>query len=456
MTESKVRAELGPRAALLGAALALSASACSQAGLHKHYTTMRPAMISGDWQTAAAQMEKAKDDPYGEKDRVMYWLNLGTVLHYAQKPEESNANLVKAEAAMQELWTTSVSAEASKLMLNETAQSYPGEDFEKVLVYVYTSLNNVKLGKIQDAIVEARRADELLKKMLVHYDKEGEVGTIYKQDAFMLWLIGLYYEMEGGTGWNDALITYKAAWEAYESEYAGKFGAAPPTYLAEDIVRAAMLSGVGDVAAEWQQKTGATGETAQKLAEMGEVIVIHGNGEAPSKRELRFDGIMPDGYVMSIAVPEFIAVPPRIAYAEVTAAGASAKTELAEPISQIVLKNFELRLPAIKTRAIARAVVKYAASKGAEAVAGGSNSALGSIVGLAANVAAAVTEAADLRSWTTLPESFRVARLWLPPGQHQLEVTYYEASGVQIGKKEFFTVDVQPGRRQIISVRSVL
>ncbi|MCI0704834.1 MAG: hypothetical protein L0241_27565, partial [Planctomycetia bacterium] len=77
---------------LVASATALSASACSQAGLLKHYSEMRPAMVRGDWETAAAQMDKAKEDPYGEKDRVMYWLNMGTVLHYANKAEDSNAN----------------------------------------------------------------------------------------------------------------------------------------------------------------------------------------------------------------------------------------------------------------------------------------------------------------------------------------------------------------------------
>jgi uncharacterized protein len=433
----------------------LGTAACSQAGLHKHYTEMRPAMVRGDWETAAAQMEKAKESPYGEKDRVMYWLNLGTVLHYANKPDASNEHLVKAEAAMQELWTESVSAEASKVLLNETVQSYPGEDFEKVLVYVYTSLNNVKLGKVQDAIVEARRADELLKKMLVHFEKEGEVGSVYKQDAFVLWLIGLYYELEGGTGLSDSLILYKAAYEAYQTDYAGQFGSPAPSYLGEDIVRVATLQGVTDEAQKFQQSTGATGETVQKLAEMGEVIVIHGNGESPSKRELRFDGVMPDGYVMSIAVPEFVTIQPRVAYCEISANGVTAKSELAEPINEIVLKNFELRLPAIKTRAIARAVVKYAASKGAQAAAGG-DSAAGQLIGLAANVAAVVSEAADLRSWTTLPHSFRVARMWLPPGQHNVDVSFNEASGVPVGQKVTIPVTVEAGKRQIISVRSVL
>ncbi|MFO0728733.1 MAG: hypothetical protein U1E65_33455 [Myxococcota bacterium] len=451
MTESTART-LATGASL---ALLVSATACSNAGLVEHYYKQtRPAMVKGDWKVAVAAMEKAKDKPYGEKDRVMYWLNLGTVMHYADQGDASNENLFKAEAAMQELWTTSVTAEASKVIANETAQSYGGEDFEKVLVYVYTALNNAKAGKLSDASTEARRADEFLKKMLVQYDKEGGEGTVYKQDAFILWLVGLFYEMEGST--NDAFITYKAAHEAYKTDYAGTFGMSMPKFLGEDLVRTAKMLGFTDDANTFGTEFGATGETQAKLADSGEVIVIHGNGEAPSKRELFFDGTMPDNYVMRIAIPEFVAVPPRTAYAEISSDGVSAKSEMAEPVTDICLKNFELRLPAIKARALARAIVKYAATKAAQAAGGGSNSTAGALLGLAGNIVAAATEAADMRSWNTLPANFGVGRIWLPPGPHTITVQFKDGSGYEVNKAQTFQVNVEAGKRTILSVRSML
>lgn len=440
-----------------GASLALlvSATACSNAGLVEHYYKQtRPAMVKGDWNVAVAAMEKAKEKPYGEKDRVMYWLNLGTVMHYAGNADGSNENFFKAESTMQELWTTSVTAEASKVIANETAQSYGGEDFEKVLVYVYTALNHAKNGKFSDASTEARRADEFLKKMLVQYDKEGGDGTVYKQDAFILWMVGLFYEIEGSV--NDAFITYKAAYEAYKTDYAGQFGTSMPKFLGEDLVRTATILGFSDDIAKFKEETKASGETVQKLQEAGEVVVIHGNGEAPSKRELFFDGTMPDNYVMRIAIPEFVAVPPRTAYAEVSSDGVTAVSELAEPITDICLKNFSLRLPAIKARAVARAIVKYAATKAAQAAGGGSNSTAGALLGLAGNIVSAVTEAADMRSWNTLPSNFGVARLWLPPGPHTINVSFKDAGGLEVNRSQTFQVNVESGKRTVLSVRSML
>jgi uncharacterized protein len=446
----------------IGAAtLALaSTSACRHhQDMQNQYTQMRQAMVNGDWATAVAQYEGSKDKAYNEDDRVMFWLNLGTLYHYAGDAAKSNEYLVKAEGAMQELWTKSISSEASKLAVSETIQAYEGEDFEKVLVYLFTSINNVNMNKVQDALVEARRADELLKKMLVHYEKEGEdgtkLGTLYKQDAFMLWLVGAYYELEGKSSLNDAFLAYKAAYKSYAEDYASQYGTPRPKFLGEDLVRTAKMLGFQDEAQKFAQETGATGESADKLAQgMSELIVIHGNGEAPRKEEFFIDGVMPDGYVMRIALPQFRAAPATVAYAEVTAGDVVARTELAEPITEMVLKNFEFRLPAIKLRAIARATVKYVATKAAKEAAGGDNLA-GSLVGLAGNVASAASEAADLRSWTTLPGSVGVARVWLPAGQHTVKVAYHTSSGAPTGRIEQLTVNLKAGERRIVSVRSL-
>lgn len=437
------------------AGLMLLGTACSQVGLANHYQAMRPNMIQGRWDVAVAQMEEAKEKVYGEKDRVMYWLNLGAIQHYAGLFDASNQNLVKAEETIQELWTKSITGEAGKVMLGESFHPYAGEDFEKVLIYLFTSLNNAKLGKLQDAVVEARRADEVLKKMQVQYEKDPDVDSVYKQDAFMLWMVGLYYELEGSL--NDAYLAYRAAYDAYKTEYAGQFGCGVPSWLAEDMVRTAQLAGLADEAQRWRQEAGATGQTLSLLSEgMGELILLHGNGEAPFKQELRFDGQMPDGYVMSMALPQFVAIPGQIAYAEVSANGQTARTELAEPVTSIVLKNFEFQLPGLKARAIARAIVKYVATKAAKEAGGGSNSALGSILGLAANIAAVVTETADLRSWTLLPSEVRVARLWLPEGTHEVTVSYHTASGGQVGRVDRLSVTIGAGQKVVQSVRSVL
>lgn len=437
-----------------------ASTACrSQKNIVNQYKQMRPAMVRGDWAGAASSLEAAKGKAYKEEDRVMFWLNLGTLYHYAGNYPKSMENLVQAEKAMQDLWTTSISAEASKFLVSESVQSYPGEEFEKILVYFYTSLNMVEQGRIDDALVEARRADEFLKKMQVHWEKEAAdnddvVGLLYKQDAFILWLVGIYYEIEGSH--NDAHLAYKAALKSYQTEYGPKFATSAPSYLKEDVVRSAYLAGMTADADALKGQLGVGGDTAQKIQEgMGEVIFFHGAGEAPYKEDLFIDGRMPDGYVMRIAIPKFKQKPHRVTSAQISAGGATAQTVVAEPISTIALKNYQHRLPAIKARAIARAIIKYAATKGAKkAVSGGKNSSsgrkvAGALVGLLGNVASAASEHADLRAWTTLPSSIGVARMWVPAGQHQLQVSF---AG---GGSKTIPVTVKAGERKILSVRTV-
>src|SRR5262249_1980257 len=106
--------------------------------------------------------------------------------------------------------------------------------------------------------------------------------------------------------------------------------------------------------------------------------------------------------------------------------------------------------------------VKYTATKAAEkAVGGGDNASAGrklagALVGLGGNVAGAVTEAADTRSWTTLPANITIGRLWLPPGTHTINVTFHSGSGGQLGHPEMIPVqDLKAGEHRIVSVRSL-
>lgn len=444
---------------LLFVVLALSGvgTGCrSHAGFRQQYQQLRPEMLQGRWDKVAQVVQASKDTVYKKEDRVMYWLNLGTLYHYAGQYDPSMTNLVEAEKAIQDLWTTSVSSEASKFVVSDSIQDYPGEDFEKVLVYFYTSLNRVKQGKLSDALVEARRADEFLRKIQVQYEKEKEqVGTLYKQDAFMLWLVGLFYEIEGS--FSDAYLAYKTAYEAYAAEYAGKFGTAAPTFLKEDLLRTAQLAGRTDAVAEYSQKFGGGGETIKALADgMAEVILIHAAGEAPYKQQTFIQGKMPDGYMMRIAIPKFVPNKHAVQAAELDVAGKSARTEVMEPVARIALDNYKYRLPAITARAIARAVVKYVATQAAKKAVGGSGkdskrAALGALVGLVGNVASAVSENADLRAWTMLPAEIGVTRLWVPAGEHTVTVNF-----VGPGRPaEQVAINLKAGERRIISVRTL-
>lgn len=451
-----------PARLILLVSLSLGTAGCaSQQALVRQYQEMRPDLVQGHYEQAVQKIKEAKGSVYSQNDRVMYWLNLGTLLHYAGEHEQSMQVLIKAEEAMQELWTKSISAEVSRFVLNETTAAYAGEDYERVLIYLYTAANRLRQGRIQDALVEARRADERLRQMLLAYDKEDGLGSVYRQDAFMLWLVGLLYEMEGS--FNDAYLTYRASARAYQEEYAKKFRCLVPGFLKEDMLRSARLAGLDEEAASVQQEYGASGETYHLMGEgYAELIVVHGNGEAPQKEEITFQALVPGGYYVRIALPEFVAREPSVVSARVRVGQAETQTLLAEPVTRIALAQYQAQLPAIRARAIARAALKFAASAGIREGTKQSSDAgvraAGSILSLLTNVAAAASEAADLRAWTTLPSEFRVARMWVPAGEVELEIEYLDRTGSVHPRQAPIrrTITLGPGERRVLPIRSVL
>ncbi|MEL7370333.1 MAG: hypothetical protein AAFN74_15540, partial [Myxococcota bacterium] len=331
--------------------ISVMGTACvSHAGFRQKYLQSRQDLLNGNWD-AAARKYMASKKQYGKRDRVMYWLNLGTLQHYAGQWKQSQDNFVKAERAIQDLFTKSITAEASKYTVSETLAPYEGEDFEKVLLYYYTALNNVSEGRVSDALVEARRADEFLKKIRVKYDKDKDLSTLYKQDAFMLWLVGLFYEVEGS--YSDAFLAYRRAFKVYRSSYRKLFRTPPPSYVAADVMRAGRKAGLESDALAFAQRYNLPLDTPQE--QEAEVIVIHGGGEAPFKRQTFFTAPMPDGYILRIAFPQMQLQKGQVFTSFAEIAGQSVETEMAEPVSLIALKNFKHQLPGLRARAIVRA-----------------------------------------------------------------------------------------------------
>ncbi|MGF1509636.1 MAG: COG3014 family protein [Myxococcota bacterium] len=430
----------------------------SQTAIVQQYQDMRPDIVRGDYRAAIEKLKASRGAVYQERDRVAYWLNLGTLQHYAGEYAASMDSLVSAEETMRELWTKSVSEEVARFIVSDAAKTYAGEDFERVLVYFYTALNQVQLGKVQDALVEARRADQELQRMKIAYEKEGGLGTVYVQDAFMLWLIGVFYEIEGS--YADAFLAYRAAEEAYQKQYSTRFGTAAPAFLAEDLLRSAVLGNRSDVAAQLRGR--ADGQTLQLLQQgWAEIIVIHGNGEAPYKVEKTFTAPLPGGQVTRLAFPSFVPVPHRVARAEVAVGPRTGATQTLEPVDRIASAQFEAQLPGIKARTIARAAIKYAAVAGLKRAVGGGRDAsderrlAGTLVGLFGSIAGAAVEAADLRAWTTLPAEFGATRLWVPPGSHRVDVQYVGRNGGVVSSAAPITVRVRPGERRILNYRSL-
>ena len=95
--------------------------------------------------------------------------------------------------------------------------------------------------------------------------------------------------------------------------------------------------------------------------------------------------------------------------------------ETVEDIDALARYSLEQDMPGIMLRATARAVIKYNTQQTASDNSG--------IAGLLMTITNIVTERADTRSWTTLPQEIQLQRVLLPVGEHQLQIELVNAAG---------------------------
>lgn len=442
-----------PRLSLVkgGAVLLLAGLAACSGPSGNMRKAVNAKIAARDYEAAIARIQAEKETSYGRKNMVLYYLDLGGVQQDAGRFKDSDKSLDAAERRMDELYTKSLSKAAGTLILNDNTTEYAGERFERSMLTVYRALDYLLAGDREGAMVEIRKISRLLQE---YADTYGAKTTAYKDDAFAQYLSSLLYEDDGRA--DDARIARTKARKAYEL-YAAAYGTPQPR-----------LEAAGD-------PSGA-----------GELVFLHANGVAPRKVSQSFSVAWKDavlsldaskndeaesaqaknairagllGKSISVAYPEYTQDPFVIAGSRVEAAGVAAETELAQDLSAIARKDLDERQAVIRTRAIARATVKFVVAKAASDQAAkkfGKNSWQHLLAQATTAAANAATEVADTRSWGTLPAQFRVARLRLPPGKHDIVVRYLNSAGGEIATRIFKDIVVWKGRRTYLRDRTAL
>jgi hypothetical protein len=338
-----------------------------------------------------------------DKDKLLYLLDKGMVLHAAGNHAESLKVLAEADKLSQDLDFTSISEEGAALLTSERERTYRGEDFEKLMISVLQALNFAELGRDEDALVEVRRVDERLHKMVVEEKKP------YEQLAISRYLGGVLYEDQGDL--DAAFIDYEAAYRLQQS-------LGP---LAEPLVRLGRQTGREDLVRKLLGPPGAPGipdigDGRPIGPREGQVVVVIEAGRSPQKESLRHKTAaaqiidIPHYRDRGTALPALVAVEGRsIAAVEVTSLSAVAKAHLDDRVGRL----------------LAKALVQTGLKAGVAAgVASKTNSeGLGALTFLLLSQ----VNQADLRSWLSLPAQFQVARLRLPVGKHTVKV---EAAGM--------------------------
>jgi hypothetical protein len=443
---------------LLVGALVLFFGGCGSSPQLQH--ELDRMIAANQYKQASALIEQNKDN-YTPKNAVLYYADLGIVLHYGGMYRESIASLLEAEQRLEALYTRSISKQAATFVINDTLAPYRGEDFEGVMLNLFLALNYVQLGQIEDALVEARKVDAKLN--LINSGYPPDKQNVYKEDAFVRLLMGIIYEI-GGTRLdrNDALVSYKIAAQYYEENYRRNYATPAPKVLKTNLLT---LAGELDASELNVFKERYPAVDASKMADrklQGELYFIHYNGKSPEKIEGAIWAPMPDGYIMKIAFPEYRLRPYMIegSTIRVTAADSGdltlAQTELGENIAAIAMQSLKDRKLRIAAKAIARATAKYLAVKAAEdATRKEHGKEKADLVRLLGNISAIALEHADLRCWETLPAEIRIGKCTVPPGQYHLDLDLKSSAGTLVKQMALDDVTVRAGEKKIILFRTV-
>ena len=431
---------------------------CSCAASVKHYPHINQCLLNEDYDSACKLVQKSKKE-YPKRNAALYYLDEGIIFHLAGQYPESNESFFRAESIMDELYTKSLSKAAASFLISDNTVPYRGEDFERAMVNLFMALNYAALGAWEDSLVEARKVDNKLTVINATYDEDKK--NVYKEDAFIRFLMGILYEADGEL--NDAFISYRKAEEIYRTNYLPNYGVRAPDFLIENLLTSAEAMGfyqeMAEIQSEYPHVT--PGDLVEKKG-MAEVVFIHYNGIGPEKIEDSFTTNMPDGYVMKMAYPRFVRKSFQISQGEITLRsqqeGPSAPfpTVLMEDIGAIAITNLDNRINRIKAKAIARATTKYLASKAAEKAArdeGGEWAGL--FVKIAANIAAVATEQADVRHWRLLPAEIRVGRKVIPPGEYSGEIDFVDSRGAILGSKVIDPFSVRAGEKRFFIFRTL-
>ncbi len=428
---------------------------------------------------AAGLVEKSKMSHYGKKNAFLYYLDQGMLLHYAGKYSQSNEAFENAKRLSQELFTKSVTTEASTFLVSDNMRPYYGEDFERALIHVFSALNYTFLNKNDDALVEARQVDFLLKWLQTDHGHR----NVYTEDAFARLLAGMIYENQGET--NDAYISYWKALEAYDV-YKRHYKLKAPSLLVQYALKTANRLGFQDQVIDIQKQWG--GKIPRRLPKnAGEVIVLHYCGLPPHKVDSFFEigfgagwsyarAVKPKGKeqeevekasaiarsilaeeVVRMAFPKYEKTPYKIKRMTVQAEGArkAHSSRLVENIGSIAEKNLEDRIGRIRAKTIARAVIKFALSqKIASKVEKKKGKGAAWLTKKLLQAVSSATELADKRFWQTVPDRIFMTRLVLPAGTHTLHLTFKDSKGAVVSNRDLEDITVKSGKKTFVTVRT--
>lgn len=405
-------------------------------------------VYSGSYEIAISKLETSKEKVYKEKDKVLYYLNLGMLYHYSGEYEKSNEFLTKAEYGIEELFTKSASKIAKSLLLNDNSLDYSGEDYEDIYLNIFKALNYIYLDDEDGAFVEINRINMKLNKLDDKYKDLGEKmskGFSKKKEEdkksddentpqfkpaknkFHNDVLGKLISMliyRSNDDWDDAemdLSKIKEAWNSQGQIYNFTMPELDSYLEKSDDIKINILSFIG--------------KSPIKKSATYYITTFNGYVNITSTEPVEFSSTLSwpckAGKHFKFSLPYMVKRGSIVKRISVEVDGVEAKElNLIENMENVAHTTFKVKAPLIYIKSVVRTITKGLAAEQAKNKMGEeiANPYLAFAAKLATNVAVDLTENADLRISRFFPSHALIGEINVPFGMHTISVKYFDTN----------------------------
>jgi hypothetical protein len=450
------------------AAFLLLTSGCSMLRTDKtHYAGTDRLLAKGDYPAAISQIAAAKQTAYTHKDRVVYYLDMGMLLHWNGDHVKSNELLEKAERGIEENFTKSLSRSASSLIMNDNVLAYAGEDYEDVYLNAFKALNYLALGQNDEAFVEVRRIDLKLAQLESRQEKvadrmneaeEAHEPFVPGKSHFQGTALGRYLSMmlyRADYKWDDVRIDLEKinrTWKLQPDIY---------TFPKPDLSNAdkhlrpprARLNVIAFTGLAPDKKA-----TTFYIHTEENIILLAGTSEDYlGKQDLSGLSIIPwdgiaEGYHFKFQLPHMEKNPSRVDHIKVEVIGAGGMIlQPLESLQNVAIETFRIKKPMIYLKTVTRAVIKgLAAEKAKHNMTENMDGGMAFFSRLAADLMVDTTENADLRVSRFFPAEASIAEMHLEEGTYDIQITYHGPGGKRLYTDYISAVRIEADRLNVI------
>ncbi len=420
--------------------LVLTGALCACAGPSLQYKKdVSNLMANQHFENASAKIKANQKKQYGDKNAVLYQLDLALTEQAAYDTKNSTANFLEAQRLNDDLITKSITRNLGAVMINDNTLPYKMPMYEQGLTYFFTAMNYLNEDNFEDAAVEMRKAVFFLDRYREHTKK------IYNDEPFVQYFASMIFEDIGQL--SSARIARTNALNAYE-KLKGYLNASepsstlPPNY--KDLGELVFIHYSG------KSPIKISNQVSVSWDRLG--FILNGNNSLQGTPKQTIDAVFSGLYGKTIAIsyPVYIDAP----YAGKTSAivlkdGRIFKTKNVADIESAAKLTLQEESGAIWARTATRVATKFILSKQAHDITekNSDNNGIITLVDIASTIFNTATEQADTRSWFTLPAQIKMTNVFLEPGEYEIDFYNYDDTGIPIDTYHFDNVKLKKGTR---------